>query len=123
MGWLIEISQESRQDIKDILTYTLQNFGEEARLRYNALIDQSLDDIAGDLDFSKAKIQTIRGTDFLTYHLKSSKDKARVQSGIVKHPRHIVFYLKKSENTLNIVRVLRERRDFTRHLGSDEDEE
>ncbi len=121
MAWNFHLSREARADVKNILKLTLKDFGPQARLRYNELIYQALDDIAENPDRIGSQKQRLRGKDFLTYHLKHSKEKARTDKGIVKQPRHIIFYLKKEGKTLKIVRILHERRDFSRHISDELD--
>jgi toxin ParE1/3/4 len=106
----------ARKDIKDVLKWSLENFGQEATERYQQLISVALSEIAADpaLDHS----DEVRGlqTGIRLYHLRHCRSRAAVEGQMVKNPRHIIAYLVRDADTV-IVRVLHDRMEIARQVG------
>jgi toxin ParE1/3/4 len=109
------LSPAARKDIRDILTWSKENFGVSAAARYRALLEQALRDIEADPDRPGAQARPELMVDGLcTYHLFLSR--RRVGGIAVKSPRHLVLYRYSSDRGLEIGRVLHEQRDLVRHI-------
>ena len=98
-----------------MLKWSFEEFGNEAYLRYAALIRQALLDIAADpeLPGSKERPDIMVGG-ARTYHLSLSR--ARAEGGKVKDPRHFLVYRRRGDGVIEIARVLHDSRDPARHL-------
>src|SRR5258708_33080171 len=101
-----------------IMSWSLQEFGEDAALRYGALMTQALSDIAID----PARPGVLQRSDLaegvLAYHLSLSRERASSGLGIVRNPRHFVIYRRpdQSSMTIDVLRGLHDTREPARHL-------
>jgi toxin ParE1/3/4 len=109
----IGLSEVARRDIATILRRSRRDFGQAARLRYQRLIYQGLDDIAADPE----RLGSSSCSDVLeggrTYHLRFSRDK--VVGDRVKEPRHLLVY-RRRESDIEVIRILHDAQDPKKHL-------
>ncbi len=110
----VRVTDAARRDIRDILEWSRNEFGESAALRYDALLRQALIDLRDNPErlgsSEREKIQTgIR-----VYHLRFSRKKIRSGNG-VHNPRHFLIY-RFDDAVVEILRVLHDSRDLPRHL-------
>ena len=54
-----------------------------------------------------------------SYHLIYSRQHAKHPHGMVKNPRHIVFYRVASDDVIDVVRLLHDAMDVQLHLPND----
>ena len=99
----------------DIMHWSLKEFGEDAALRYDALMTQALRDVADDPERPGSQQRPELAEGVLIYHLRFSRDRARSALGIVKQPRHFVVY-RRRDRTIDVLRVLHDARDLQRHV-------
>ncbi len=91
----LELSEPARQDFRDILSFTLQTWGERQLVEYKRKLDGALTAIAENPQVGHAR------------------------HGMTVYPvgRHVVFYqIEASARTVYVVRILHERMDALRHL-------
>jgi toxin ParE1/3/4 len=93
----LELTDRAVLDFRDILSYTLQTWGNDQLIRYRDLLAESLSTIA--------KNPQIGRDDIVPYR--------RYAAG-----KHFIFY-RVNELTITIVRILHSRADFPQHLGDD----
>lgn len=96
----------ARQDLKEILRYSREQFGSDARQRYQYLVARALHDLIED----PLRVGSVDRHDWSpglrSWHLRLSS--LRVPTDIrVKEPRHLLFY-KLSAERLVVIRVLHE---------------
>jgi toxin ParE1/3/4 len=113
------LSKAAQGDIVDILGWTQENFGNEARLRYLVLIVTALKDIAADSERNGSVPRPELGTGVRSYHLLHSRQRARHVSGVVHRPRHFLLYKVISIETIGIGRILHDAMEVARHLPPD----
>jgi len=109
------VTGPARRDLAAIATWTVQEFGEAAALRYKALIRQALLDIEADPERPGSRERPdimIEGA--RTYHISLSR--ARVTGVRVKKPRHFLLYRRRSDGLIEVARILHDTLDLTRHL-------
>ena len=106
------LTEAAEGDIEALAAYTYENFGEGALDRYLGLMDAVVRKLRNDPECPGVR-EMEEG--MKKYHLSSCKGSARVKSGIVKNPRHLIFF-RVEGGILEIVRVLHESVDFERHL-------
>jgi plasmid stabilization system protein ParE len=100
------------------MEWTVQEFGERAALRYDALIKQALKDIGTNPERPGSKERReIMVPGARTYHLEFSR--ARVPGPKVKEPRHFLLYRRRDDGVIEIARILHDGRDLRRHLPED----
>lgn len=114
----LRVSRAARADIADILTQSVRHHGEGARDRYRALISAALARIAADpLGRSSVERESIMvGTRSL--HVRHARRESRVVP--VAAPVHEIYYRIDRSDRVEILRVLHERMDPSRHLGDEE---
>lgn len=113
------LSAAAQADLIDTLAWTHERFGESARERYEALVVAALRDISSQPDRAGSIERPELGEGVRSWHLRLSRERARMATGIVRRPRHFLIY--RIENSLVVIgRVLHEAMERALHLGSDE---
>ncbi|MCL6706464.1 type II toxin-antitoxin system RelE/ParE family toxin [Pseudomonas sp. R2.Fl] len=113
------LSLLARADIVDILAYTHEPFGPQARLRYERLIATALRDLANDPERRGSLARPEFGEAVRSYHLRFSRDRAGGDFGSVRRPRHFVLYRPIAPNLIGIGRLLHDAMELERHLPAD----
>lgn len=109
------VSGPAKRDIAAILDWSLQEFGEDAAARYDALIRQALLDIRPNPERPGAQYRKELAEGVLVYHLRHSRERARTRLGTVRNPRHFVIYRLRGQ-AVEILRLLHDAREIQRHL-------
>ena len=113
MSRTIRLTESAEADLDAILLWTVERFDVEQALRYQALLNQALDDIRKEPEGPTSRLHLKLGTQVRSYHIDSSK--GRSGSG-VKSPRHVIFYTLQFENEVRVLRILHERMRPERYL-------
>lgn len=113
------LSAAAQHDIVDILAWTHQQFGDVARLRYEALLATALRDIAQQPDRPGSIARPELGDGVRSWHLRLSRERARTADGTVHRPRHFLIYRPGNE-IIVIGRVLHDAMELARHLQGNE---
>ncbi|CAK0743441.1 toxin ParE1/3/4 [Gammaproteobacteria bacterium] len=91
----LELSEPAQQDFRDILSFTLQTWGEGQLADYKNKLDSALKAIVKHPQIGRTK------HGMLVYHIG----------------RHLIFYrIDETTKTIFVVRILHERMDAARHL-------
>jgi toxin ParE1/3/4 len=61
------------------------------------------------------------GPGIRTYHLASSRQRARGPSGIIRIPRHLLVYRLVGDAELEIIRILHDQMELGQHLPDERD--
>jgi toxin ParE1/3/4 len=117
--WRIRLSAPAEQDIENILEHSEANFGENARLRYEALLEAALYEISANPDRPAVRLRPELGPGIRTYHLFHARDRARTMNGVVKRPRHLLVFRISTPDILDIGRVLHDAMDLAEHLPAE----
>ncbi len=90
----LELSDPAQQDFRDILSFTLQTWGEPQLAEYKHKLDSALRTIA------------------------ENPHAGRTKHGMMVYPvgQHVVFYQIEEAKTVYVVRILHQRMDALRHL-------
>src|SRR5580698_9109819 len=91
----IELSQQAKEDFRDILSYTLTTWGEAQLAKYRASINDALQVILHNPSTGRSSV------------------KPSLKVLAVEH--HRIFY-RTIDDTIYVVRILHERMDTSRHL-------
>ncbi|WP_024616655.1 type II toxin-antitoxin system RelE/ParE family toxin [Pseudomonas kilonensis] len=113
------ISNAARADIVDILRLSQTQFGDQARQRYQALILAALQAIADTPYRVGSHDRDELAPGLRSYHLVYSRQQAKQLHGVVKSPRHIVFYRVGDGDVIEIVRLLHDAMEVQLHLPND----
>lgn len=92
--YTLTLSDEAIEDFRDILSYTMQMWGEQQVDEYAAILDKALSAIQRNPLMGKANLPPYR-------HVSAGK--------------HIVFY-RLTGNKVQVSRILHSAMDFVRHL-------
>lgn len=110
------ISPAAAEDIESILAWTDEQLGEQARLRYEALLIQAIIDVAEKPDRAGSRDRVEIAISVRTYHLSYSRKRVANKMGRVKKPRHLLLYRTRRDDDVEIARVLHDSMDLERHL-------
>jgi len=113
------LSPAAVHDIEEILVWSHEQFGEQARLRYEALLIQGIQDIANDPQRAGSHARPEIADSIRTYHLRHSRDHVGASTGRVGHPRHFLLFRVQTNGQVEIARVLHDSMDLQRHLLED----
>jgi toxin ParE1/3/4 len=114
----LRLTARGERDIAELLGWSQQSFGPAARRRYEALIAAALRDIAQDWRRVGSVQRGELGAGRLVYHLRHSRERARIEDGVVQAPRHFVVYRQFSREIVVVLRVLHEAMDLRRRLDA-----
>ena len=117
--WRLRLSPVAEQDIEDILAHSEANFGQWARLGYEALLEAGLSEIASDPDRPAVRRRDELGSGVRTYHLFHAREYARTDHGAVKRPRHFILFRLRTADFLDVGRVLHDAMDLAEHLPAE----
>jgi toxin ParE1/3/4 len=109
------IAPAAVEDIESILIFTDAQFGERARLRYEALLVRAIIDVADEPDRVGSSSRPEIATFVRSYHLDYSRKRVTDKTGRVKQPRHFLSYRARTDGTIEILRVLHDTMDLARH--------
>jgi toxin ParE1/3/4 len=114
----IRLTGPAASDIAALLEWSEETFGTTARRRYEALIATALKDIAQDWQRAGSVRRDDLRTGCRAYHLRHSRNRARVRGGVVQSPRHILAYRLVPGDIVVVLRVLHGSMDLSRHLDA-----
>ncbi|MDP3747810.1 MAG: type II toxin-antitoxin system RelE/ParE family toxin [Phenylobacterium sp.] len=110
------LTEAAETDIVEILAWSETQFGGAARRRYERLIVAALIDIATDPIRPGSIARPELGPDVRSWHLRSSRERARDSDGVVQRPRHFLIYRRVDAALIAIGRVLHDSMELERHL-------
>ena len=113
------LSVAAERDIVSILTWTHEHFGEQARLRYEALLVQAMIDIAENPHCPGSEARDEIARQARTYHIWHSRNRVDKVPGRVHRPRHCLIYRVNDRQQIEIGRVLHESVDLPNHLPTE----
>ncbi|HVC92474.1 MAG TPA: type II toxin-antitoxin system RelE/ParE family toxin [Pirellulales bacterium] len=113
------IAPAAEEDIASILSWTHAQFGEQARLRYEALLTQAIMDVVDSPDLRGGANRPEIAPAAKTYHLFHSRNHVGAKSARVKAPRHFLLYRTRTDGLVEIGRVLHDSMDLNEHIPED----
>ncbi|QXH37841.1 type II toxin-antitoxin system RelE/ParE family toxin [Pseudomonas sessilinigenes] len=111
----VHISKQARTDVIDILRYTEVRFGEGARRRYQSLLQNTFRSLGEEPERLGSVTREEISPGLRSLHLFFCRSENT--EGRVVRPRHIVFYRSNEDQVVEVVRVLHDAMELTRHLG------
>jgi len=115
MNFPYKFSPAAMAAVVEILAESEEQFGADAQFRYAMLIETGTADIAANPNRPGSRERPELGRGIRCWHLRLSRERARTATGIVKHPRHLLFY-RIERGVVVIGRVLHEKQDPKRHF-------
>jgi toxin ParE1/3/4 len=108
------LSRLAEDDLLRILSTSEERWGVEARRRYAAIIAAAMRKVADDPKGPTTRDCTKLFTGIRSIHLRHVRVRGEVEH--VRHPVHIIYYRAIAPDLVEIVRVLHERMEPTRHI-------
>jgi len=102
--------------MQSILAWTHEQFGHQARLRYELLLVRAILDVADDAHRSGSQHRPEIAHDARTYHLWHSRSRVEPACDRVGRPRHFLLFRVRENGLVEIGRVLHDQVDLARHL-------
>lgn len=109
------LTKSARTDIDSILRASEQQHGRDARTRYVALLLAAMRRVA---EYPKGHSTVDRSAlrpGIRSFHIRHSRDESR--EAPVANPVHVIFYRVTQPGIVEIVRVLHDRTEPSRHVG------
>lgn len=116
----LRIGRTPKDDIEDLLAWSEERFEVAARQRYERLLSRALLDIAEDLARPGVKARPELGTDVVqlspVLQPRKSSERAGPATGRVLRPRHFNVRRLAEPGLVDILRVLHDSMEVSRHL-------
>jgi toxin ParE1/3/4 len=110
------LTKSARGDIGSILRTSEERHGRDARRRYSALLLAAMRRVAADPMGRSTSDRGELRPGIRSFHVRHSRDESR--EAAVANPVHVVFYRVIQPDLVEIVRVLHDRMEPRRHIGS-----
>ena len=112
----VVLAPAAEDDIVKILAWSHEHFGEQARLRYEALLTQAIVDMAEDPERVGSLSREELALGARTYHLWHSRHRVAKSVGMVGNPKHFLLLRVNGEGQIEIGRVLHDSMDLVSNL-------
>ncbi len=110
----IVVAPAATADILSILIWSQDTFGAAVRTGYEELLIAAIDDIAADPSRPGVREYPELGDGICSWHIALSRHHVGTDAHPITKPRHLLFF-RESGNEVQILRVLHEAMDLTRH--------
>jgi len=106
------LSAPAQADLAAILELSGERWGDDGRARYAALLGAAMRKIAADPEGPNTRDRSELAPGLRGFHLRHARRGLDVAS-----PVHVIFYRVGASGWIDVVRVLHERMEPTRHVG------
>lgn len=110
------LSDPAKDDVAAILQRSEELYGKEARIRYRACLTAAMRRVAVDPEGRSTADRADLDSGVRSFHARHSRNESR--EAPVANPVHVIFYRIVQTGVVEIVRVLHERMDPSRHVDS-----
>jgi toxin ParE1/3/4 len=109
--WTVHVSDAAKADLKDIQRWTLMQFGERQARLYEQTLYLAIDALkaGGKIAGARARDDISRG--LFTLHVARNGRRGR----------HVLIFKMRRDGEWELVRVLHDSMDFTRHVADERD--
>ncbi|MGH9370445.1 MAG: type II toxin-antitoxin system RelE/ParE family toxin [Vicinamibacterales bacterium] len=104
----------AQTDLANILSVSAERWGADGRQRYAAALAAAMRQAAAEPDGPLTKKRPDLRSGIRSVHVRHTR--RSVESAKVRRPVHVLYYRVAEEGVIEIVRVLHERMDPSRHL-------
>lgn len=109
------LSEPAKADVAAILSRSEELHGKEARVRYRACLTAAMRRVAADPQGRSTVDRADLYSGIRSFHIRHSRGESR--EAPVANPVHVIFYRVLQPGVAEIVRVLHDRMEPTRHIG------
>jgi toxin ParE1/3/4 len=111
------LSRPAETDLVQILAISEERWGTQARRRYAAILVAAMRKAAAHPKGPGTRDRSDLSPGIRSLHLRSARGDDPVS--IVRRPVHVLYYRPVTANLIEIVRVLHDRMEPSRHVGAD----
>ena len=108
------IARPAQIDLANILSTSAERWGTDGRQKYAAVLADALRQVAHEPEGPLTKKRTELRSGIRSFHVRYARRSA--DSAKVRRPVHVLYYRVAQEGVIEIVRVLHERMDPSRHI-------
>ena len=108
------LARPAQIDLANILATSAERWGAEGRQRYAAVLAAAMRQVAAEPEGPLTKKRTELRSRVRSFHVRYARRSA--DTAEVRRPVHILYYRVAQDGVIEIVRVLHERMDPSRHL-------
>jgi toxin ParE1/3/4 len=115
------LARPAQIDLANILATSAQRWGAESRQRYAAVLAAAMRQVADQPEGPLTKKRPELRSGIRSFHIRYTRRSAE-EDARVRRPVHVLYYRVAQEGVIEIVRVLHERMEPSRHLDESPDE-
>jgi toxin ParE1/3/4 len=108
------LARPAEIDLANILSTSAERWGAEGRQRYAAMLIAAIRQVAAEPEGPLTRKRPELRSDLRCFHTRYARSLA--QAAKVKRPVHVLYYRVAAKGVIEIVRVLHERMEPSRHL-------
>jgi toxin ParE1/3/4 len=108
------LARPAQVDLANILATSAERWGAEGRRRYAAVLVEAMRQVAAEPDGALTKKRPDLRAGIRSFHVRYARRSA--EGAKVRRPVHVLYYRVAQEGVIEIVRLLHERMDPSRHL-------
>ena len=115
------LSRPAQADLASVLAASAKQWGSEGKRRYAALLAAAMNKVAADPEGLTTRSRPELAPGIRSLHIRNARGEE--PQGKVRKPVHVLYYRVLNLGLIEIVRVLHERMEPSRHIGLETDEE
>jgi toxin ParE1/3/4 len=108
------LARPAQIDLANILPTSAERWGTERRERYAAVLAAAMRQVADQPEGPLTKKRPELRSGIRSFHVRYTRSSA--ENATVRRPVHVLYYRVAEEGAIEIIRVLHERMEPTRHL-------
>ena len=108
------LARPAQIDLVNILSTSAERWGAESRQRYAAVLIAAMRQVAAEPDGPLTRKRPDLRSGIRSFHVRYARRSA--EGATVRKPVHVLYYRVAEEGVIEIVRVLHERMEPSRHL-------
>jgi len=114
------LARPAQHDLAGILSTSAERWGRQDRRRYAAVLAAAMRKIAADPEGPLTRSRDELSSDLRSFHIRHARiDSPQLNVG---RPVHILYYRKIQPGLIEIIRVLHERMEPSRHIETVDDD-
>ena len=107
------LARPARTDLTNILATSAERWGAEGRQRYAAILAAAMRQVAAEPDGPLTRKRPDLRSGICSFHVRHARRSA--EGAKVRRPVHVLYYRVAEKGVIEIIRVLHERMDPSRH--------
>lgn len=108
------LARPAQTDLANILSISAEGWGPEGQQRYAAVLAAAMRHVAAEPEGPLTKKRPDLRAGIRSFHVRHARRSA--EAAMVRRPAHVLYYRVAQKGVIEIVRVLHERMEPSRHL-------